>query len=175
MNAGASATGQEFAIRNCDALFMSTGLASLESYAANVRAVKDHARQEGRELDYYTVGVITCRKTMREAEEYYRHCIVEQADWNAVDSILAMKNITRATHAPELFERLRNERANGMGGLPIVGDPDFVAAQLATLSEAGLTGIGVSFVNYIDELPYFCDEVLPRLERKGLRERPQRG
>jgi dimethylsulfone monooxygenase len=175
MNAGASATGQAFAIRNCDALFMSTRLASLESYASNVRTVKDRARDEGRDLDSYTVGVITCRKTMKEAEDYYRHCIVEHADWNAVDSILAMKSITRDTHPPDVFERLRNEQANGMGGLPIVGDPDFVAAQLATLSEAGLTGIGVSFVNYIDELPYFCDEVLPRLERKGLRERPQRG
>ena len=57
-----------------------------------------------------------------------------------------------------------------MGGLPIIGDPDQVATELAILSEAGLTGIAVSFVNYADELPYFCDEVLPRLERMGLRE-----
>jgi alkanesulfonate monooxygenase SsuD/methylene tetrahydromethanopterin reductase-like flavin-dependent oxidoreductase (luciferase family) len=57
-----------------------------------------------------------------------------------------------------------------MGGLPIVGDPDHVAQQLADLSKAGLTGAAVSLVNYIDELPYFCDEVLPRLRRMGLRE-----
>jgi FMNH2-dependent dimethyl sulfone monooxygenase len=31
-------------------------------------------------------------------------------------------------------------------------------------------GIAVSFVNYLDDLPYFCDEVLPRLARMGLRE-----
>jgi len=30
----------------------------------------------------------------------------------------------------------------------------------------------VSFVNYFDELPYFCAEVLPRLARSGLRETP---
>src|SRR6185437_14235335 len=65
MNAGASATGQAFAVRNCDALFMSTRLASLETYLTNVRAVKDLARQEGRELDFYTVGVITCKPTMQ--------------------------------------------------------------------------------------------------------------
>ena len=34
---------------------------------------------------------------------------------------------------------------------------------------AGLDGIGFSFIHYIDELPYFCAEVLPRLERLGLR------
>ena len=33
------------------------------------------------------------------------------------------------------------------------------------------TGIAVSLVNYADELPYLCDEVLPRLERAGLRQR----
>jgi dimethylsulfone monooxygenase len=171
MNAGASDTGQAFAIRNCDALFMSTRLASLESYMANVKAVKDLARAEGRELDFYTVGVITCRPTRGEAEAYYRHSVVEHADWNAVDSILAMKNISLKTHAPEIFTRIRNEYATGMGGLPLVGDPDYIARELAILSEAGLTGIGVSFVNFNDELPYFCDEVLPRLERMCLRER----
>jgi alkanesulfonate monooxygenase SsuD/methylene tetrahydromethanopterin reductase-like flavin-dependent oxidoreductase (luciferase family) len=60
---------------------------------------------------------------------------------------------------------------NGMGGVPIVGDPDCIARQLADLSTAGLPGVGVSFVNYADELPFFCDEVLPRLERMGLREK----
>ncbi len=170
MNAGASPTGQAFAIRNCDALFMSTRLATLESYMANVKGVKDLARAEGRELGFYTVGVITCRPTMREAEDYYRHSVVENADWNAVDSILAMKNISPRTHPMDVFTRIRNEYATGMGGLPLVGDPDYIARELSILSEAGLTGIGVSFVNFVDELPYFCDEVLPRLERIGLRE-----
>ena len=58
-----------------------------------------------------------------------------------------------------------------MGGLPIVGDPDHVAEHLVDLSRAGLTGIAISLVNYLDELPFFCGEVLPRLERAGLREK----
>ena len=58
-----------------------------------------------------------------------------------------------------------------MGGIAVVGDPDRVARQLADLSKAGLRGVGISFVNYADELPYFLDEVIPRLERMQLRER----
>ena len=58
-----------------------------------------------------------------------------------------------------------------MGGLPLVGDPNAVTNQLAQLAAAGLTGIAVSFVNYLDELPYFRAEVLPRLARLGLREK----
>jgi alkanesulfonate monooxygenase SsuD/methylene tetrahydromethanopterin reductase-like flavin-dependent oxidoreductase (luciferase family) len=173
MNAGASSTGQAFAIRNCDALFSHVSSAMrLEETAAHVKKVRALAREGGREIDVYTVGVVTCRPTAREAEEYWRHCIVDNADWAAVDSILAMRNITQETHGQEEFDRLRKHQANGMGGLPLVGDPDMVAQQLAQLAAAGLTGIAVSFVNYLDELPYFCAEVLPRLARLGLREKP---
>src|SRR5262249_62032708 len=99
-----------------------------------------------------------------------RTCVVDHADRAPVDNILAMKNITPQTHAPEAFRRIREHQANGMGGLPLVGDPDTVARDLTQLAAAGLTGIAVSFVNYLDELPYFCAEVLPRLARAGLRE-----
>jgi FMNH2-dependent dimethyl sulfone monooxygenase len=30
-------------------------------------------------------------------------------------------------------------------------------------------GIGLSFVNFLAEVPYFCDEVLPRLQRARVR------
>ncbi|MGH7096047.1 MAG: LLM class flavin-dependent oxidoreductase [Stellaceae bacterium] len=170
MNAGASPTGQAFAIRNCDALFSNVSLGiSFDETAAHIKGVQARAREAGRALDVYTVGVVTCRPTAREAEDYYRYAIVDNADWAAVDNILAMKNITPHNHAPEAFQRVRAHQANGMGGLPLVGDPDGVARDLARLAEVGLTGIAVSFVNYLDELPYFCAEVLPRLERLGLR------
>jgi dimethylsulfone monooxygenase len=34
---------------------------------------------------------------------------------------------------------------------------------------AGLDGLAVNFVDYLEELPYFAAEVLPRLEKLGLR------
>jgi hypothetical protein len=81
-----------------------------------------------------------------------------------------MKNITPQTHSPQEFQRIRDHQANGMVGLPLVGDPDAVARDIARLAELGLRGIAVSFVNYLDELPYFCAEVLPRLARARLRD-----
>jgi alkanesulfonate monooxygenase SsuD/methylene tetrahydromethanopterin reductase-like flavin-dependent oxidoreductase (luciferase family) len=171
MNAGASPTGQAFAIRNCDALFcnVSHGISFVET-AAHVTTVREAARAQGRDIGVYTVGVVTCRPSRREAEEYWHHAIVDNADWRAVDNILAMRNITPQTHGDDEFRRLRNHQANGMGGLPLVGDPDQVAEALAQLSAAGLTGIAISFVNYLAEVPYFRAEVLPRLARMGLRE-----
>jgi alkanesulfonate monooxygenase SsuD/methylene tetrahydromethanopterin reductase-like flavin-dependent oxidoreductase (luciferase family) len=170
MNAGASPTGQTFAVKNCDAFFMQASRVSVAETAERVAKVKQLAQQHGREISVYTVGVITCRPTMREAEDYHRHCVVDQADWSAVDRLLAMRKITPQTVSAEEFATQRSQFAHGNSGLPIIGDPDHVARQLIDLSSAGLTGIEVSLVNYADELPFLRAEVLPRLERAGLRE-----
>jgi alkanesulfonate monooxygenase SsuD/methylene tetrahydromethanopterin reductase-like flavin-dependent oxidoreductase (luciferase family) len=171
MNAGASPTGRAFAVRNCDAFFLQASRVSIDETAASIKMAQDLASEHGREIGCYSVGVVTCRRNKKEAEEYYNHAIVENADFSAIDRILAMKDITPETKGREEFERQRRYYANGMGGLPLIGDPDHVAKALAELSRAGLTGIGISLINYLDELPFFCDEVLPRLEHMGLRAR----
>ena len=172
MNAGASPTGQGFAIRNCDALFSMTPKGKLDEFAAHVRNVQALARDGGRELDVYTVAVVTCRPNMQQAADYFRHCVIDNADWAAVDHIMAMRGVTRETF-PDDFEERRAHQANGMGGVPIVGDPDHVAQELAQIAAAGARGIALSFVNYLDELPFFAAEVLPRLARLGLRQTAQ--
>jgi alkanesulfonate monooxygenase SsuD/methylene tetrahydromethanopterin reductase-like flavin-dependent oxidoreductase (luciferase family) len=54
---------------------------------------------------------------------------------------------------------------SGIGGYPFVGTPDKIAAEFANPGSAGFRGRAVSFVNYLDGVPYFCTEVLPRLAR----------
>jgi alkanesulfonate monooxygenase SsuD/methylene tetrahydromethanopterin reductase-like flavin-dependent oxidoreductase (luciferase family) len=172
MNAGSSGTGQAFALRNCDAFFTTTGAArlSLAGAAQRVEEVKAKARAIGRDIEVFTVGQVICRPTQAEAEAYYRHALIDNADWGAIEGMLALRNITPQTASPEEYaDRRRYFAANAIGGYPFVGTPDKVAAELADLGRAGLRGIAVSFVNYLRELPYFCDEVLPRLERMGWR------
>lgn len=169
MSAGASPAGLAFAVRNCDAFFMQASRVSVAETAQRVAEVKALAAQQGRDISVFTVGVIVCRPTMQDAEAYHHHCVVEQADWSAVDKLLALRGITPATVPPDEFLLRRREFAHGNSGLPIVGDPDHVAQALMALSGAGLSGIAVSLVNFADELPYLRAEVLPRLERAGLR------
>jgi alkanesulfonate monooxygenase SsuD/methylene tetrahydromethanopterin reductase-like flavin-dependent oxidoreductase (luciferase family) len=169
MNAGASDVGRAFAIRNCDAFFTQASRTDMEDTQRRVKNAQADARAQGRELDVYTVGVVTCRATQKEAEEYYHHAFIERGDWSAVDGILARKRISVATVGEAEFQRQRHGYVHGMGGLIMVGDPDRIAGILADLHRAGLRGIGFSFVNYLKELPFFCDEVLPRLERMGIR------
>ncbi len=110
MNAGASATGQAFAVKNCDAFFLQASRTSLDETAQKVRQAQDAARAQGREIGCYTVGVVTCRPTKKEAEEYFHHCIVERADWSAVDGILGLQEHLAADRAdgriPHAAQRL---------------------------------------------------------------------
>jgi alkanesulfonate monooxygenase SsuD/methylene tetrahydromethanopterin reductase-like flavin-dependent oxidoreductase (luciferase family) len=171
MNAGASPTGQAFAIRNCDAFFLQASRVSVEETAQRVANVREQAKQQGRDLGFYSVGMVMCRKTQKEADDYFRYSVIEHADIALLDRQLAKKNITPHALGEDEYLARRTELARGWAGLPIVGDPDYVADQLAQYSRAGLTGIAVSLLNFTDELPLFRDEVLPRLERMGLRQR----
>jgi len=172
MNAGSSPTGQSFALRNCDAFFTATAgsRTSLEGNARRVNEIKSKARVFGRDIDVYTVGQVICRNSQREAEDYYQYAIIDNADWSAIERMLEMRNITPSSFSQDEYAAKRQYFAgNAIGGYPFVGTPDEVAQQLAGLSKAGLRGIAVSFVDYLGELPYFCDEVLPRLVRLGVR------
>ena len=175
MNAGSSGTGQAFALRNCDAFFTATNASrkSIEGTAQKVAEVKAQARTFDRDIEVYTVGHVICRPTQREADEYYRHAFIENADWGAVERMMALRNIKRDSLTADEYAAKRHYfAANAIGGYPFVGTPDKVVDELANLSRAGVRGIAFSLVNYVDELPYVCEEVLPRLARLGLRESP---
>jgi alkanesulfonate monooxygenase SsuD/methylene tetrahydromethanopterin reductase-like flavin-dependent oxidoreductase (luciferase family) len=176
MNAGRSPEGQAFAMRNCDAFFTglrtisfdeSTGrlVPNVAEAAAQVARVQEHAARLEREIAVFTRGEIVCRPTQAQAREYFHYAFEEHADWDGVDRQIFMQ--TGLTAGAPGFEAARTSHVRRF---PIVGDPDAVAALLAQVSGAGFSGIALGFINYLDELPYFCTEVLPRLERLGLRE-----
>ena len=173
MNAGSSKAGQAFALRNCDAFFTATGAsrASLDGAAKRVQEVKAEARSFGKEIEVYTIGQVICRPTQQQAEDYHHHANVENADWGAIERMLALRGITpQNTPAEDYAAKRKFFASHSIGGYPFVGTPDRIAEELAAISHSGVRGIALSFVNYLDELPYFRDEVLPRLARLGVRE-----
>jgi len=169
MNAGVSQTGRDYALRNCDALFTAVRYPTLEQAAREVADVKTAGRAFGRDIGVYTVGEIVCRATRAEAEEYFRYWTEEAADWGAVDYMLELKGVRRNAD-PDRYDRMRKALVHGQSGFPMIGSADDVAQELARISAAGFDGIGFSFVNYLKELPYFAAEVLPRLQKLGVRE-----
>lgn len=167
MNAGASSAGRDFAIRNCDAYFTGTSLDTLDAAAGNVAELRAQARNHGREIGVFTTGDVVCRSSRSEAEEYFRYCLEERADWSAVDYLLSLRG---EEVDPARRDELRRSTSHRLSGFSMVGTPDDVAGALARLSGAGFDGIAFSFVNFASEFGYFRDEVLPRLVRLGVRE-----
>jgi alkanesulfonate monooxygenase SsuD/methylene tetrahydromethanopterin reductase-like flavin-dependent oxidoreductase (luciferase family) len=168
MNAAASSAGRMFSVRHSDVLF--TTLLDLESASKQVNDIKVFARQNGNDrLEVFTHVYVVCRGTRREAEDYHHHYAIDRADWTAVDRLAAMQGLHTQGRPPELRDKLKFRIAGGHGGLPIIGDPDDVAAKLQQVADAGFAGCTITFVNYLSEFPFFEERVLPRLERAGLR------
>jgi alkanesulfonate monooxygenase SsuD/methylene tetrahydromethanopterin reductase-like flavin-dependent oxidoreductase (luciferase family) len=116
------------------------------------------------------IGIV-CRPTQQEADDYLQH-VVDHADWGAIGYLAEMQaKDGRALNDPQrgLTRSPIERRALARGSYCVVGDPDAVAREMARLRSAGLDGLAVNFVDYLRELPYFAGEVLPRLEKLGLR------
>lgn len=168
MNAGSSAEGRNFAARNADFLF--TVLIDPAQGRQDVASIKSEAASRyGRDIDVFTTSYVVCRPTAKEAQDYHAYYADTHADWPAVDRLMELQGLHAKSFPPEAFKLFRNRFAAGHGVYPLVGDPDQVVDGLAKISAVGFAGTTVTFVNYIEELPFFVAEVLPRLEAKGLR------
>jgi dimethylsulfone monooxygenase len=69
----------------------------------------------------------------------------------------------------ELLQNFRSRFVAGHGRGPLIGSPDDVADEIERFATARFGGITMSFVDYIGELEYFAQKVMPRLVKKGLR------
>jgi alkanesulfonate monooxygenase SsuD/methylene tetrahydromethanopterin reductase-like flavin-dependent oxidoreductase (luciferase family) len=167
MNAGSSEAGRRFAARNCDVLF--TVFLDEDRARQAVRDIHRLAADYGRQVQVFTSTHVVCRPTQQEAEDYYRHYAVENADEAAVDRLMELQGLHAQTYPPDVFAHYRTRFAGGHGSYPIVGDPDHVAAEYARIAGAGFAGATMAMVNYVENLPFFAAEVLPRLQEMGVR------
>jgi alkanesulfonate monooxygenase SsuD/methylene tetrahydromethanopterin reductase-like flavin-dependent oxidoreductase (luciferase family) len=172
MNAGSSPRGRQFAIEHSDMHF--DGMRAPDASRERIAETKAEARRIGREVQVWTpVGVI-CRPTQAEADEFINY-LVEHADWGALGHLAQL-------HASDAADRTDGEgvhRRRGdepterqvlaRGSYCAIGDADHVAQELVRLHQVGFDGLVLNFVNYLEELPYFAQEVLPRLEQAGVR------
>lgn len=168
MNAGQSGPGLNFAVRNADYLFRA--IQKMSTAKTEIQEVKKLSETLNRNVDVFTNAYCVCRPTNREAEEFHHYYAVENANEEAVEKMYVGRGIK---DNPDLSDAVKADiklrMAGGNSGYPLIGDPDTVTSKIKMLSEAGFCGIAMGLVNFLDELPYFRDEVLPRLERIGLR------
>jgi dimethylsulfone monooxygenase len=166
MNAGSSPVGERFAARVADLCFISMTAHQEEAGKTKIAALRRLAGDElnpGRQVQVWTSCGVVCRPTLREAEDFARHYIVDKGDWEAVSNIARGRYPARPPVAGEPL------RSPGWGSYLVVGTPEQITERLLHLSNLGLDGVVLSWVNYQDEIRYWNAEVLPLLEQAGLR------
>jgi alkanesulfonate monooxygenase SsuD/methylene tetrahydromethanopterin reductase-like flavin-dependent oxidoreductase (luciferase family) len=152
------------------------GVRSPDESIERIAETKRLGRAAGRALQVWTPIGILCRPTRKEAQEYMQR-IIEYADIGAVGHLAEMheRDAKERIDVEGIYRRTgessTERRVLARGSYCAIGDPDTVAGHIARLAEVGFDGLVVNFVNYLDEFPYFVQEVLPRLERLGLREK----
>jgi FMNH2-dependent dimethyl sulfone monooxygenase len=170
MNAALSPVGMRFSAKYSDIGLISPHGDKPEEWREQVAAYKKMARDEfGREIQLWTNCAITQRDTKKEAEDYLRRYSEEFLDLEVMDSL--MQTLSKENNIPMDSPRLafmRHRMAVGAGPA-IVGDAQSIAEQLAAISNVGIDGLILTWVDYVDGVDRFNRQVLPLLEQMGLR------
>lgn len=167
MNAAFGPPGRDFAARHCDCLF--TTFSELEAGRQHIDDIRQRAQAVQREVLVYTVGHVVCRETEAEARAYYDHYSRDHADEAALDYHMRQKKGFSQSHDDAAYRLYRQRFAAGTGTFPLVGTPQQIVDTLVQMHRAGFAGAALSFVNYVDELPFFCERVVPLMREAGLR------
>jgi len=177
MSAAASRDGRDFAAQTANMLF--TNIPVLERATEIVSQAQTHAASYGRHLDVFASSHIVCRSTRKEADDYYYYFAETMADKSALENMLRNRAATASPDTkkngpdPSLLKRKRRHGEIHPGTFPgsymFVGTPDDIVEEMVFLERAGLRGAAITFLDYLADMPFFLGEVLPRLERVGLR------
>jgi dimethylsulfone monooxygenase len=168
INAGISTAGMDFAAREADLNF--AVVENLEATAEYVQRAKRHAREKyQRDITLMGTACVICRDTEAEARRVAQE-MLDKGDRAAAENSLAEFGINSESLSEE-YRSVTDKWMVCMGAYPICGTPDQVAEGLASMSEAGLDGVAMGFLDYYEELGIFREKIMPRLVEMGLRER----
>jgi FMNH2-dependent dimethyl sulfone monooxygenase len=177
MSAAFSPKGRDFAAQAADALF--TTVTHLDQSPSLLSDIRHHGDKHGRSFDVYAMGHVVCRPSRREAEDYFHYFAEEMADEKGQDYYRRQRAEVPAGQSPRVERPTQNRFSDATGRpfagaypgtYPFVGTPDDIAEEMSRMQAAGFAGTSIAFVDYLAEIPLFIEEVLPRLERLGLRQ-----
>ncbi len=164
ISAGNSPAGKAFATRHADCLF--TSIIEFADFGPSISALR--ASAEADNVGIYSSGHLIAKPTAREARDYHHYIVYETGDREAGEHAVAIRTKGRDTPLATL-KSLTERMIGGVGTYPVIGSYDQVVDQFRQMSECGLDGMAIGLVNYIDDFPVLRDEILPRMERLGLR------
>jgi len=168
MNAGHSDRGRRFACEHADLCFIGIRSQDPAKIREDVQRYKRAASEEyGREVQVWAHTYVVQRDTQREAEEFVNYYAVKMQDRESIDGLFALSAPEVKDMPLEAWEALRTQYAAGYGGFPLVGTPEHICKQLGMLSAAGLDGVLLTWIDFVDGARRFNRHVLPLLEQAG--------
>ncbi|TCV95459.1 LLM class flavin-dependent oxidoreductase [Biostraticola tofi] len=169
VSASASAAGFAYAAEHSDIVFTSSPAGAvfeqaIEALPAHTQAIREPYHRLGRDTKIIIFPLIICKPTRQEAFAY-RDAIVERADRESIQAYTARHS---GGDAHGWKQHIPADRILG-GHIQIIGSPEEVADALEKLHQAGIDGVQLGFYDYVPELAFFAEQVLPLLEARGLR------
>ena len=171
VNAGGSPRGQEFAARHADCAFILPFDPSPEALRKQVDAYRVLAREKyNRDIQIWLYSYVVQRDTAHEAQAYVdEYTSPEYGNEAAADAFIENNVATAKTAPPEVIRRMKKDFMAGAGGIPLLGSAADIAAKLKAISDAGVDGVLVNWLDYQSGLTEFGKTVMPLLEQAGLR------
>jgi alkanesulfonate monooxygenase SsuD/methylene tetrahydromethanopterin reductase-like flavin-dependent oxidoreductase (luciferase family) len=173
VSAGNSKTGSDFAARNADCLF-TTVPGKHEELQPKLKAFRD-AAPPGQLRNIFASCHLMVRRTRKEAEDYHHYIVYEQGDWESAEYALNLRGQRVKSWFTTDDEKKMKARLISGAGFPLVGSYDDAVEMMQRLHGVGLDGLALGMINYVNDFPGIRDELLPRMERVGLREPQHHG
>jgi alkanesulfonate monooxygenase SsuD/methylene tetrahydromethanopterin reductase-like flavin-dependent oxidoreductase (luciferase family) len=167
ISAAYSPAGRDFAVDTSD--YLLTVAEDIDAARSELATLGKQVAAAGRTEPLKPIAVCyaVCRDTREEAEAFHQYYAEQNADQKGVDYWIAGRQ-TKAM-LPEAIYKLRSRIAGGNTNFPLIGTPRDIADRLIELKEAGFAGVGIGFLNYLEDLPSFVEKVVPLLRKAGLR------
>lgn len=171
INAGGSERGRNFVAEHCDIGYVIlTDHNDKAKCRAQVAQYRDLARDKyGREVQVWTHAYVIQRDSEAEARKYFERITGEFGNEIAAENAAKYLGLSSEIMPQEAWQTFKSHLKGGYGGYGIVGSDAQVYEKLAELSEIGLDGVAVHWVDYEWGLDRFTQTMLPMLERGGLR------
>ena len=165
LNAGNSEDGREFSAKEMDFNFIT--ITTADDAKKLVKDISKRAASYKRECGVMSQAFVCCRDTEEEAKEAY-DAILKEGDWEAAKNVMDLLGIESSSFNSTINE-FSERFVAGWGGYPLVGTPEQVVEKIKELSDFGVEGLILSWLDFRQELQYFGEKVLPLLEQEGLR------
>jgi len=173
VSAATSAQGIEFASQHAHLTFArSDDRERLREHGIRLRKVASEAGNPN--VGMASLTLVVCRDTEEEARRFHRH-LCDHADLVAARRLALSSGFDVDALPEDKRESALRNLAMSAGTDALIGTPEQVAERIADFHELGVDGLFLGFHDYLGELPYFAERVLPLLEQQGVRLAPSAG